>query len=650
MNRKLSKSIFFITIIAVLSSLTLSGCSGGSSGGTPSLPPPPPPGAPTLNLSVAMKQLQLSWDLVDGATYYRVSENANGVSGFSQIGGDLDSTATSYDHEISVHLQDWANARYLIEACNESGCTASNEINAASSSANAIGYIKASNSDSSDNFGRTVAISGDGETMAVGAHGEASAATRINGDKTNNDTSLSGAAYVYAKNENGTWEQQAYIKGSSATTNKWFGWDVALSEDGNTLAVSALRDGKTVAGSGVVYIYGRDGTGTWSEKAILEPSNPEMATQTGPIDRFGFSIALSTNGDALIVGAPSEDSDAAGIDGDGSNNRLADSGAAYLFTRDETGAWSPSTYFKASNPGSEIAPLFYSGLLGDNFGWDVDISADGQAIIVAAPGEDSNANTVDGNQTDNSLKQSGAAYIFKKAPTGWQQKAYLKASNPDGGWTGSCGFLAQCIQGDQFGHSVAINGNGTIVSIGALNEESASTDPDDNSLRLAGAVYIFSEKADQSWQEDAYIKAYETSGFTDPANTVALGDTFGCSIDLDSTGSFLVVGACNEDGNSMGINGDATINSIVQSGAAYLFKKNVSGDWLQISYIKPNNTDGNSGANGFYSGDNFGSAISISSDGAVLAIGAGLEKSDSNVINEGSDDNSLTNAGAVYLY
>jgi len=58
-------------------------------------------------------------------------------------------------------------------------------------------YVKAPNTANADSFGRSVALSGDGATLAVGASNEDSAATGINGDQTNNAAENAGAVYVF---------------------------------------------------------------------------------------------------------------------------------------------------------------------------------------------------------------------------------------------------------------------------------------------------------------------------------------------------------------------------------------------------------------------------------------------------------------------
>src|ERR1044071_4547236 len=79
-------------------------------------------------------------------------------------------------------------------------------------------YLKASNTDTGDTFSG-VAVSGD--TVVVGAPGEASKATGINGDQNDNSATRAGAAYVFVRNGT-TWTQQAYLKASNTDTGDTF--------------------------------------------------------------------------------------------------------------------------------------------------------------------------------------------------------------------------------------------------------------------------------------------------------------------------------------------------------------------------------------------------------------------------------------------
>ncbi|MBY0508383.1 MAG: hypothetical protein K2X03_31015 [Bryobacteraceae bacterium] len=95
-------------------------------------------------------------------------------------------------------------------------------------------YLKASNPDIGDDFGSSVAISGD--TVVVGAYGEDSNATGVNGNQADNSASGAGAAYVFTRSA-GVWSQQAYLKASNPDIGDGFGSSVAIS--GDTVVVGA---------------------------------------------------------------------------------------------------------------------------------------------------------------------------------------------------------------------------------------------------------------------------------------------------------------------------------------------------------------------------------------------------------------------------
>jgi hypothetical protein len=196
-----------------------------------------------------------------------------------------------------------------------------------------VGYIKASNPSERAQFGDAVALSGDGSTLAVGARAESSGASGINGNQTDTSAYSSGAVYVFAR-AGDRWVQQAYVKASNPGDNDNFGSSVALSGDGNALAVGAPFENssglgigstpdETAPAAGAAYFYTRSG-GTWSQKTYVKASN------TGNVDQFGTSVALNSDGNTLAVGAQLEDGDGTGI-GSADNNDRANSGAAYLY-------------------------------------------------------------------------------------------------------------------------------------------------------------------------------------------------------------------------------------------------------------------------------------------------------------------------------
>jgi hypothetical protein len=262
--------------------------------------------------------------------------------------------------------------------------------------------VTGANTESSDQFGFSVALSGDGNTLAVGAPGEDGSRTVIDG--TDDDGAPNaGAAYVFTRSL-GVWTPQAYVKASNTTAGDQLGVSVSLSSDGSTLAVGApFEDGSgTGVGSptndlatdaGAAYVFTRSGV-TWTQQAYVKASN------TGAGDNFGSSVALSGDGNALMVGAINEDGGATGIGGT-SNEAAAEAGAVYAYTRSGT-LWTPQSYVKASNTG-----------VGDGFGSSVALSSNGSTRAIGAQFEDGGATGVGGNQGDNSAASAGAVYIYQ---------------------------------------------------------------------------------------------------------------------------------------------------------------------------------------------------------------------------------------------
>jgi CO dehydrogenase/acetyl-CoA synthase epsilon subunit len=269
-------------------------------------------------------------------------------------------------------------------------------------------YVKAFNTGADDNFGQSVALSGDGNTLAVGAHNEDSNAVGIDGDQANDLSTNSGAVYVYGRDGMGAWSQQAYVKASNTGNGDLFGQSVALSGDGNTLAVGAYNEDSNAVGidgnqasnlstnSGAAYVLVRDGMGAWSHQAYVKASN------TGVADFFGYHVALADEGNVLGVAAFFEDSDAIGIDGDQANNNTLTAGAAYVFVRDGAGAWSHRAYVKASN--TDVEDFFGRGGMA--------LSGDGSTLAVTSHVEDSNAVGIDGDQANDLAPSSGAVYLY----------------------------------------------------------------------------------------------------------------------------------------------------------------------------------------------------------------------------------------------
>ena len=578
----------------------------------------------SITFTLGIKHINFAWSGVAGTDHYRLlSDLGKGggfpdasTSGFVVLPNSNNIKQTTARADIALHRYiPLANGpQYRIEACdagNDCYSRASASLNNAQLN-DLIGYIKASNTDELDNFGWSVSISGDGNTLAVGANGEDSKSTGVDGVQDNVTGFDAGAVYVFARSSNGTWSQQAYIKASNTGEVDNFGSSVSLSDDGHTLAVGANGEHSNTTGvnkeqknnsakdSGSVYVFVRSGE-DWSQQAYIKASNTDKG------DEFGISVSLSDDGNTLAVGAHEEDSTAKGIDGAQHNNSTANSGAVYVFTRSGDD-WSQQAYIKASNTGTD-----------DQFGFSVSLSGDGNTLAVGAREEDSNAKGVDSDQSNNSLSDSGAVYVFTRSGTGtWSQHAYIKASN-----TGA---------GDQFGFAVSLSDDGNSLAVGARHEDSNAKGvggEQNNNSTDTGAVYVFS-RSGSTWQQQAYIKASNTGA----------DDEFGFAVSLSGDGNSLAVGAYLEYSNATGVNGDQNNESAEGSGAVYFFTRSGS-TWQQQSYIKASNTD---------AFDRFGISLSLSDDGNSLAVGARTEDSNAKGLNGEQDNDDFAHSGAVYLY
>jgi hypothetical protein len=331
-----------------------------------------------------------------------------------------------------------------------------------------------------------------------------------------------------------TWTQQQKILASDEM-NK-FGEAVALSSDGNSLIVG---DWANSSGTGSIYFFTRSGN-TWTQQQKI------LASDATSGDRFGISVALSSDATKLIVGASRVNSNA---------------GAAYYFTRSGN-TWTQQQKFLASD-GSGTS---------DQFGAEVTLSGDGSSLIVGAFAEDSNATT-----------NNGAAYFFTRSGNTWtQQQKFLASDSADY---------------ENFGEIARLSSDGLTLMIGS-NQVST----------VRGAIYFFT-RSGNTWTQQQKIMASDAANF----------DYFGTSVALSSDATKLAIGAHNgpsEQGR----------------GAVYFFTRS-GNTWTQEQKIMA------SDAANF---DYFGFGVVLSSDGLTLVAVASNEYA-------GAGPNA-TDSGAIYSF
>ncbi|PLY10169.1 MAG: hypothetical protein C0624_02440 [Desulfuromonas sp.] len=247
----------------------------------------------------------------------------------------------------------------------------------------------------SDFFGFAVDLSGD--TAVIGAYGD-------------DDKGLwSGSAYIFSRQPEGTWAEEAKLLAPGGFGSDYFGFSVSIS--GDRAAIGSFGDDDLGYNSGSSHIFSRQTYGSWIEEAKL------LALDGTADDYFGYAIDI--DGDTAVIG---------GL-GDGANGFR--SGSAYVFTRQADGLWLGQAKL--------LAP---DGAANDYFSISVAISGD-MAVI--------------GSYQDNDNGfSSGSAYLFSRGTNGyWNQP--VKLLSPDG------------AEYDYFGVSVAIFDN--TVLIGAEGKE-----------------------------------------------------------------------------------------------------------------------------------------------------------------------------------
>ncbi|EGB09976.1 hypothetical protein AURANDRAFT_52803, partial [Aureococcus anophagefferens] len=327
-----------------------------------------------------------------------------------------------------------------------------------------VAKLVASDAAADDEFGGSVAVSGD--LVVVGA----------------DENDAAGSAYVFRTTNGGaTWTQTAKLLASDAAAGDRFGYSVAIS--GDLVVVGAFYDDDAGSNSGSAYVFRTTNDGaSWTQVAKL------VASDAAATDYFGYSVAVS--GDLVVVGAY------------GNDDAGSKSGSAYVFRTTNDGAsWTQVAKLVASDAAAS-----------DYFGRSVAVSGD--LVVVGAYG---NGDAGIG---------SGSAYVFRTTNDGasWTQVAKLVANdaaaydyfgdsvavsgdlvvvgawgNADAGdWSGSAYVFRTTNDGaswtetaklvacdaaaaDSFGESVAISGD--LVVLGArLNDDAGSG---------SGSAYVF---------------------------------------------------------------------------------------------------------------------------------------------------------------
>jgi hypothetical protein len=451
------------------------------------------------------------------------------------------------------------------------------------------------NNPDEDRFGTSVSINGN--YAIVGAP--------VIDDTTFTD---SGAAYIFERDTNGIWgtavSGQTYnsatviLKASNMTDSLKFGDTVAI--NGNYAMAGSGYESTTYSRSGAVWVFERDENGNWgtavsgqsynNENQMLKASNSAQNLYFGGLGNFQ---AVSISGNYAIVGAF----------GDMTGSSTTQStGSAYIFERNSNGVWEEIKYIQASDVGSgdrfgtAVAISGSSAIVASHFVGTTDESGyvhynHGAAYIYKAPTSlitTFRVNTLSAstkpklNKTGDKLTIFNEKHFQDLSSNGFVQS--YQYSESDASWNYLGDKIESASINDISGGDIAINDEGNMVAIGYPQTNSAT-----------GTTKVF--KYDTSWNQVG--SNIEGSATGDHAGTsvvidgsgdlVAIGspfagdasageinvyqnvsdtwtlygnkiqgqadnDQFGTSIDIDSSGTILAVGAVNANAGAGNVN------------------------------------------------------------------------------------------------
>ena len=252
-------------------------------------------------------------------------------------------------------------------------------------------------------IGRSVAISGDGNTILLSGEGDAAGGQ------------YSGTVYYY-KRSGTSWIESGKIYPNVKIVNDYFGKAVSINYDGTIAAIASMGRSQPNLTSGTLFVFNLLG-GVWQEKAMLVPSNPQNGSE------FGFTMKISPNGNDIVAGAAFLDA----VTGTQTSH-----GGAYVFTNSD-GSWYQQAFLL---PGDNFSD--------DRFGTSVSISENGDTVAIGASYAENTTFSFTGN-----------VYVFKRTNGVWVEKSLLVTTE------------SYTQGGGQLGTSTSISYKGDIVVSGA---------------------------------------------------------------------------------------------------------------------------------------------------------------------------------------
>ena len=553
--------------------LVLAACGGGSGESEPAGLPAP------SGFSVASygpKTYNLGWTVTPGAMRYELFEDPDGAAGpqpESLFGVGAANNVTSFPIQVGGLLHERVNASYRLRACDASGCGPFTSA-VTPDLTQAIGRFDLPAGDPTQRFGaytNAIALSADGLTLAVGSPREGSS----------DGLAGAGAVYIFSRSMPGVgmpapaWGLRARLEGSSPAAKMAFGASLALSANGRTLAVGAPEErsnargingdaaNRDAYGAGAAYIFNYNGS-AWNQQAYIKARNTPAKVETcSRLDisgtavfpctpqHFGFSVALSADGNLLAVGAPEEGANftpgsaavLSGLSFTGETIFGGGVGAVHTFARNN-GGWAEQAHLPGSSAdptmarfGAVVALSSDGTVLAANTDKDISVlthlggvwSAPTQVWRVPAAGAPTGSHNPfamsRGGSTLAVLDRSGGTDVqlrtFTRTGDAWTQQPALPVKAADGFFTNSV--------------MLSLSADGRMLAVGNLDDASNASGingtPNNHALYSAGAVNVY-RRDGTTWAHRAYLTAPQPRALA----------RFGASVALSGDASTLAVG------------------------------------------------------------------------------------------------------------
>jgi len=590
----------------------LSGCGGGS-GAPPAArsvvtSAPPTPSIDVTASLTTVKQLTLAWSSPGLALAQRalVLEDVDG-DGPLPAERRADVPAADGQATIEVFLPATLHATYQVGLCTEGQCVFSSPLAIAGHLATGVGRLKALDPIPGAEFGAAVALSRNGQVLAVGALYETLAVT--------DGSDKHGAVHLFERGVPGQapWLSRGRVQAPNPGTLDRFGGALALSADGRVLAVGAYHEdalgsadqgaNDAAAQSGAVYVFRRQAD-EWVFSAYLKGS------EVGAQDRFGSSLSLSGNGLTLAIGAPRDD---------GPGDTQPEDGAVYVFS-DIGGTWTETRLLRDGSGGDGIG-----------FGTSLSLSDDGTALAVGSPNHHTSGVGAHSTPINDTLAPfSGAVYLYRLG-TDWALESFIKAP------------LALGVEA-QFGYAVSLDAHGDTLLASARDADlGPDLRIDDSNFSNSGSAHVYVRSAGLWVAHGQPLRPPLPAPYA----------RFGLTASLSADGQTALIGTYNNRFPGVGVTAEELPGDTFDFGAAYVFSRRDDG-WGSATVLKPSDHTDDDDA---LSGLRMGHAVALSGDGRTAAVGAATHDGpgsglspDPTIDYDFPSDPALVNSGTVFLY